>query len=256
MKKIIYILIISLLVTNLSKAQVSGYMGKKFIFMYDIHTRPSFSMPNVNGKDGLTSFNLKHTFGLEFVTGEHSSIGVSFSLFKTMFNFDDLDYGYGYSTTGSDMIPKPNGVGSMSVKGYSFYYKRFIKGNIAPLGSYLKFSLDYYSWDNNYMWSQNNYTNFPDVMTKISTTPDNSSNSTFGLSLNVGNQRIYFDHLVLNSSVQVGILFAGGGGIFNTVKPGFNSYGNYNDAVKYASASRLFSYNLWSINIGIGYLLF
>jgi hypothetical protein len=256
MKKIIIILfILSSTVLN-SRAQISGYMGKRMLFMFDLHTRPSFSEPNVNGNNGITSLNTKQSLALEYVTGEHNSIGIAYSFYNTMFDFKEIQVsiadvaGFGNSTF------IPIGLGSMSVKNYSIYFKFFKGGNLAPLGTYLKLQFDYFAWDNTYNWKQN-LGDDPAQNASIQKWLDNSSYESYGINMTFGNQLIYFDHLVVNYALQFGYLFNGGRtAIFGDIDPSDSVYPAHSDALKYASSARVFSHNLWSINLGIGYLLF
>ena len=256
MRKIIIILAVILSSSLVSNAQVSGYMGKKFMFMYDLHTRPSFALPNANGNSGFTSFNAKHSFSVEYVTAEHTSMGVSYSFFNTMFDFNELQVLFEGASSQFSPTFHPEGLGSMSVKNYSVYLKLFSGSNIAPLGTYMKLQFDYFAWDSKYDWTQNG-TNDPEIASFAKSVPQDASNSSFGLSINFGNQLVYFDHLVLNTSLQFGFLFNGGfTAAFGSSDPGLSNFPTNIEATKYATSARIFSQNLWNINVGIGYLIF
>jgi len=243
MKRIIYILVISLMISSYCEAQVSGYMGKRWLFMYDINARPTFSNPNQNGNTGFTSLNVKNTFGLEFVAGRHLQMGVSYSYFNTCFDFDGLSI----FTSPDNMLStySPTAIGNISVKGVSYFMKFFYSDNLAPLGTYTKIQLDHYSWD----WSFSDVNNPPPSGFVTS-----GSKSSYGLSLCVGNQRIFYDRIILNVSLQTGYLFSGYN--HSDLEDQYSINGNSDRFMELITSNRVFVHYLWSFNVGIGVLIF
>ena len=243
MKRIIYTIIISLMISSYCEAQVSGYMGKRWLFMYDINARPTFSNPNENGNKGFTSLNVKNTVGVEFVAGRHLQMGVSYSFFNTCFDFDGL-----YIYTSPDNMNStysPTAIGNISVKGVSYFMKFFYSDNLAPLGTYTKIQLDHYSWD----WSFSDANNPPPANFVTS-----SSKSSYGLSLSVGNQRIFYDRVILNVSLQAGYLFSGYN--HSDLDDPYSINGDSGKFMDLITSNRVFVHYLWSFNVGVGVLIF
>ncbi len=241
MRKKGYILIISILLFQFAHAQVSGYMGKKWLLIYDFHTFPCFTYPNQNGKTGYQYLNLKHTFSLEYALARHLAVGTGVSLFKTDYNFTDISYFYSndnsvyYNYT-------PSNIGSMNVTAYDFYLKIFLHKNLAPLGSYIKLQADYYNTN----WSMD--VSKGGGKPPLTPFPSTGSSKSTGVSVSFGRQYIYWDHLVLNSSFQIGFVFKG-----SSTKAQYTTPAEFMNVV---TTSRLFYHDLFNLNIGIGYLIF
>src|ERR1700744_4722440 len=91
MKKIIFLLVAALFFTNMLKAQVPGFDGKKFSFYYN----GSFSLRSSNPgyiSDFATynfnevGLNYRHNFDADYVVTRDLALGVGFKLLRTAIN--------------------------------------------------------------------------------------------------------------------------------------------------------------------------
>lgn len=247
---------------QVSLAQPSGYMGKRFMVIYEPGMAPTFFNPNKNNKLWRPSFN--HALAVEYVVARSASIGIQTEIHQTGANIsgaglkpsyynslEQSNYNYG-SPTGEKAFMK------LSSTNYQFFYKRYKNNNVAPLGTYFKFGVfiersksrgldvrdaNAYSSNNNssgnYYSSNNDYIVLPTINQK--------SFVNGGLFFTWGRENIFYDKLIVNYGVRLGYTF----GTLLLIEDVANS-----NRVAYDVRKRMTAYNLLNFNLGIGYLIF
>ena len=89
MRSIKTILAVAMIMISImtADAQAPGYLGKRFIVNYDIYTLPALRNYNENGEKGISAFNIRHVFSIDWVTSISQSVGLSFHYTKSQFDF-------------------------------------------------------------------------------------------------------------------------------------------------------------------------
>ncbi|MCF8258148.1 MAG: hypothetical protein K9J06_11370 [Flavobacteriales bacterium] len=226
-------------------AQAPGYMGKRLLITGEASFFNALFNPDHNMNSGLSKFgfNIRSTFDLDYVVARNGSIGLTFDLI-----FSGMEYEWAASKFESHLVPDI-GVsfthGQIRGYGYGVNYKVFrnpAKGGIAPIGGYTKFDvmlldLRVRPYDREAGLSHGHEEQFFSPM----------------LSITVGQQRIFFNTLVLRTGVQLGIVPGGIVPYFERMDGNIDKPTQRDDLRAHAEA-RLFSYYLLNFNVGVGFL--
>jgi|GEM_PF-5461472 len=255
-KHIVLSLLLALATYTFTNAQThSGFMGKHFILHYDYTTSPSFTNPTkestsedyFDSRPSLKGFNHLHNIDAEWMINKGYSTGI---LFHIMNSYSAVNKSYSYYENETVSIYSEessyteteayNEKFITSIKAYSIGLTGtiFLK-NINPIGGYLKFEIFRTNYkvaiDEDHRFSNENTEPFVD---------DNYH--TYGVTMQLGKQKIFFDRVSVRYGIQVGHVFK---------SIGFLDYTKA-DLIYYTSNQRLRALYDFNINLGVGYLIF
>jgi hypothetical protein len=234
-----------ILVPLVGMAQAPGYMGKRLLLTGEVSFFNALFSPDHNMASGLQRFgmNVRSTIDLDYVVARNGSIGLTFDLIFTGMEFD----------WASDRFDRPlvpgigEGYAHGQVRGYGYgiNYKVFrnpAKGGIAPLGGYTKFDLMLLDLR---VRPYDRVSGMAHGFTRQFVTPMVSA--TFG------QQRVFFNALVVRTGVQVGFV---PGGIVPYFELLDGNLGNTEqaDELRGRLHARMFTYYLLNFNVGVGFL--
>lgn len=116
-------------------AQVSGYMGKRIAIDANFHSMASPLAALAVEEPGIR-FRYKWNGQVEYVLNNFNSIGIHSDLFSNAKHYDNIQNAYDQSET-------INSSYSLKVNGFGFNYKKYIRGAMAPTGSFMHFYATY-----------------------------------------------------------------------------------------------------------------
>ncbi len=239
------IIALLMLLSALAWAQAPGYMGKRLLVTGEASFFNALFNPDHNMNSGLNKFgfNIRGTIDLDYVVARNGSVGLTFDVI-----FSGLEYAWGDDQWEKPLVPRIGDDfqhGQIRGYGYGINYKVFrnpSKGGIAPIGGYTKFDV---------------------MLLDLRVRPFNKATGqlhahqeqffTPMLSVTLGRQRIFFEHLILRTGVQVGIVPTGIVPYFERMD-GDIEKGNQRDDLQAYTEARLFSYYLLNFNVGVGFL--
>lgn len=220
----ITVLLLLLIFINITKAQVSGYMGKRLTAKFDTYT--NIYIP-FEGNTPDNPFSTRKSAGLEYIVGRNVSVGASYI------------FGEGYFSSMGEL-------GRMVNNGISLGTSIYSDEALSPVGNYLRYEILYYKTDYR-IWASEFYEVIPQA-TKTRKTGDISS---FVMSFTWGQSTILFDRLNLSYGLQFGYRFG-------TIISGILDDDEYSFKDESIQDIRIrnFYHNLWGVHIGVGYLIF
>jgi len=238
--------IILLLVAEFAFGQAPGYLGRKLLITTEVSFFNAFFNPNHNFNEGIRkfSFNLRSTTDIDYVVARNGTIGATFDVFATGMAFK-------WNSDQFDELLIPNidrnfQHSRITGYGYGINYKVFrnpSRGGIAPIGSYLKVDIM-----------------LLDVRLRpynlTTETADSYSDRFFtpAFSFTLGQQRIFWDFLILRTGIQLGFVPMGISPYLQYVGEGIER-GTQKQELRANAESRLLTYYLLNINFGVGFLL-
>lgn len=258
-------LVIFLFLAGTAYCQSPGYLGRKFSVNYDFYFINAMSNPNTGGNTGFFSFTTAHCIAPEYVVGRRVALGLSARYSQTGYFYkSDLEYdgpvalnSYYRNYTLQACNRKTTGgtlSGTMKVITAGFYPKLYLKGAIAPLGSYFKPEVvvnfttveaaspkkveDYLNHDHYY---NSEKVPSPDIK-------NFSPYISLGVGMEFGESRILFNRLILDYGLRMGLTF----GSFMMTNQALTE-SNYFEVV---SGRRLFQASLLNLKVGVGLLAF
>lgn len=257
------ILIIIILFGFGVNAQNPGYLGKHVSLQYGYYISNAISNPNYNGNKGLLAFNNQHNLGLEITVSKKLSLGIRGGYGRTGFdynakieisnyNYYDDYYNYYYYY---DCKFALNQKGKINFYSIGIYPKIFLRGNISPLGAYIKpeFYMTFMDVNPNDpdllpIFNNDNYMDFKADF------PPSPTYGAFAMSIELGVNKIYFNRFFLDFGVKLSLttLRYNDEAASNTINYTIPE-ANY---LKIASQDRIFFHNLLGIKAGTGILLF
>lgn len=139
-------------ITGLSFAQTTGYMGKRLLLNYGIHTSPAIFGSNAGNESiigdggsaetGSLAFNLIHEGSLEFALSSKWMMCFSGRYYKTTFdNHTAFRNNYYYNGGNQMYFPNKTPEGYYNIQGltYTLYFKYYGSRYVAPWGRYIMF---------------------------------------------------------------------------------------------------------------------
>ncbi|MBP9150800.1 MAG: hypothetical protein KBF73_00810 [Flavobacteriales bacterium] len=237
---------ILVLLAELSFGQAPGYMDRKLLITSEVSFFNALFNPNHNFNEGIRkfSFNLRSTTDIDYVVARNGTIGVTFDVFSTSMK-------YHWNSDQYDQLLIPNidrqfEHSRITGYGYGINYKVFrnpSRGGIAPIGSYIKFDvmlLDVHLRPYN-----------------LTTETAHSYSDRFftpAFSFTLGQQRIFWDFLILRTGVQLGFVPMGISPYLQDMGDGIVR-GTQQQELRAYAESRILTYYLLNINFGVGFLL-
>ena len=230
-------------------AQNPGYQGKKLSMNYSFYTINALRFPNEAGNTGLLAFNAIHYANLDMAVSKKRSIGVSFQYLHTCFRYDN-EYEIEYTSDwgGSEMTMQTHSHSLGRVESYNIgiYPRFFFRGNISPLGTYLKLELlgiNYKVYPGNPV---------PEDKPNGYQPPKFSHDVSYwniAFAFGIGQNRIFFNRMFLDYGLRFKIYPD------MLSERDVTAYTN-KDYLKKVPYARLASMELFNIKVGVGVLLF
>ena len=270
MKKYNLIFIFVALFAN-SFAQVSGYMGKRFVVGYS-----SYLMFGPKGPGPISAaprhlfsstINNTHCLNFDYAIKQRINVCLSVQYFKTGIAYDKGKEGFFVSESGTGEYCYPDRVAyrgnfgvpiQLSSVNIGLGYKLFHRGCIAPIGGYQKFEFlllfEKVKYDNKkfMMADPDNYNN-PDIPIAAYGLGEYNYRNV-ALTYTVGKQRVFFNCITVDYGLRMGITPAGiGAVVFDDLISGIDTIeGRY----RKDSRKRVFRHQLINFHLGIGFLAF
>ena len=261
-KTFLVVLIFTMTILS-ADAQAPGYLGKRFIVNYDIYTMPALSNPNANGNKGITSFNFRQAFSVDYVTSLSQSVGMSFHLTKSQFEFDrGFEYSYdnssGYQQT--EYLNYGDTKGELSAYAIGLHTNLYFKQFIAPLGTYFKPEILLFNIKTTFDQTSANKNMDKSLGHTLESYPllaNKESYTTVALGATIGTHYIFFNRLVFNVGFQLGYVF-GGKVMSKLMENDGSTINNLNEEnyISVSAKSRLMSQYFFNVNAGLGLLIF
>jgi hypothetical protein len=272
-KIFITITIISITALN-AGAQAPGYLGKRFIINYDLYTMLALRNPNENGNSGISSFNSRHVFSVDWVTGLSQSVGMSFHITKSQFDFDEkfdyyLNYNDGWGDPRQDVKTLNYGDSKGDITAYAvgIHTNLYLNQFIAPLGVYFKPELLFVIMNASFDINQVNKNLEKNTMTAnetINIYPKLANESPYysvALGATIGTHYIFLNRLIFDIGFQLGLMYAEN--MLSSLKPSSSSIdgsssSNVNETnyIKVSAQNRMMNQYFLNINAGLGILIF
>lgn len=234
-----------LLLGQMAWAQAPGYMGKRLLITGEASFLNALFSPNHAMQKGLSSFafNMRGTIDVDYVVARNGSIGLTFDLI-----FSGMEYEWNATRFATLLVPDISASfdhAQLRGYGYGINYKVFrnpARGGIAPIGGYVKFDA---------MLLDIRIRPY-DRKAGIAHTYEERIFTPM-VSITLGRQRIMFNHLVVRSGVQLGVVAAGIVPFFELLDGNLAHQDQRRDVSANAEA-RLFRYYLINFNVGIGFI--
>ena len=241
--KYIFALVYFLLTLAGAFAQVSGYMGKRVAVDVNFQSMASPLTALMEEEDGIR-FRYKWNGKIEYVLNNSNSIGLHTDFFSNSKRF--------YSENDPDYIPKQiESNYSLKTNAVGFHYKKYLRGSLAPTGSFLHLYTTYVSSNIQSQVSTTTYSYDYNTGQQIPTTDKQEHNapvSAVVAGIGVGKRIIITNRFTFNFGIDFGLpYFLDGELVFGDTTPGHDTW---NDARVYIKRN----YGL-SANVGFGILL-
>lgn len=260
MKKFLLIYTLFLFCTQSIKAQVPGYLGKRFAIGYAYTLSPLAYWSDIKTKDGqdlnIRSVNTRHNIELNWAVKERTFIAINYSYqnwgiltnlledgnISTFSSFID-------NTMQSDLGVSDFKFINASSNKFTFLYGK-TKG-IAPRGSYAAIGLSLESITPEVTDLNNQVVNLPTI-------------NNYGMVARIGKRRVYYDKLMLDVSANIEL----GAGVFSEVG-NYNKFDRNFEGIDYydvrstlkvedintKAKTQASYYSLLSLRVGLYYLL-
>ncbi len=258
-KIIVFILSITLVVSSVH-AQVSGYMGKRYLLTAEGLFSPAILNPNFNTNSGLTCFNFTKALSFDYVLNRKKMLGLTFQIYNTTFDANKgiLEYTYFDPENQSYCQVYEEGNGYAEIFGYNIgiNIKMFTSDWIAPLGRYVQFEAFYmnYTVSEVSKLSFGDINDFEDYYYYEMAQPDLDAKSFYKnilLTFSTGKERIIYNRIVLRRGFQTGFIFSGlPGEPFKVDRYTESTF------VKKMTRERLYCHFLINFRFGVGILLY
>jgi hypothetical protein len=217
MKKLILFFTVLISISAFAVPPIKGgYLGRRFIVAGEFAYSPNYySLQSV-----LTSFNPQYGANVQVVTGRYWQIGVNYCKFALgdVIEYEIANPGSKDKVTGT-------------VVGVTARKFRERKGGLAPIGKFVELGI--YNQRISYKYLENGYTSYSDELEV----------STLNVTLGLGVQEIFWDHVAANCGVRFG------GKVFNLESTTTNTSAYYAEEIV---KTRMTFHNAFTPFAGIG----
>jgi hypothetical protein len=263
MKKHIALFIISSMFLCETYTQNTGYMGKHFLLNAEANFSPAYFNSNSYGKSlvhnlDYSAFNFILSPSVEAIVWKKGTVGAGYNFFTSYYraNYqilldDEADIG-NVIYLNKYMFYDPTY--RIKSHGCHLFYKQYIGDTYAPLGHYLKFTVDVFF--NKHVFNDV----LPDTLIALGYANDSRFLKTpqksmlFGFKVEYGYDFLLFNRLKLLTGISLGTTF---GGYKAKLNDWLDSYGNDDiegiESVEYGK-SRLLNAYWFGLKVGIGIL--
>lgn len=232
---------------QLCLAQASGYMGRRLTLTAEASLMNALFNPNHNMNQGLDdySLNVRGTADFDYTVSRMISVGLTFDVLVTGLSFD-----WGSERYPQLLVPDiGNQFKHTRLRGYGYganvkFFRNPAKGAIAPVGTYTKLDVMLLALEASpySVATESQYKGFShDFLAAV-------------VSFSLGQQRVFFNHLILRSAVQVGIVPTGIEPYFRSVDENI-AEPEQAGQLEALAQRRLFSYYLFNVNVGVGFII-
>lgn len=262
-------LILFLFTAMITKAQVSGYMGKRFSIGYSNYFFIAGIGPTANASapSGEVGINTTHCVNLEYTTRSRTNFCLSLQKLTTgmtprVITKETYDGVSGYNTVTYEYEPKPYTSMQISSFNVGLGFKFFQSGTLAPIGKYKK--LELLILLNHLEYKKNGFTyydyNSPYGLKSAAIGTGDYQFNTFAISYTLGRSRVFLNRVVLDYGIRFGVVPAGLWAVLNE-DGDFFSESSYNTFIaeqhfKYDTNTRLFRYQMVNFHLGLSFLTF
>lgn len=253
-----------------SHAQVAGYMGKRFSINYTQDMSPALISPLSNTnieyiydlwEPKFAGINLTQGIGFDYIIKPRTSFCLSVHYLKTGLSYYDNFVTGGSGNTG--YWEYNDGGKPMQLRVYSLVggFKFFRQQHFAPFGRYRKLDFSVYLQQVSFKKE-----GFPP---KYYIQQTDYSFATFGVGYTFGKQRIFFDKLVVDWGIRLGVVPFGnleyfdeefGEGILGFValanKYRYVDHSDIRNQLRARADTRVLGAQRVNLHIGIGFLAF
>ena len=256
MKKIIkLVFLLTIIINSNITAQVSGYMGKRFLISWNTYSSPNFyALYSENGyydvakKTTKPSFlQLNNRIEASYIISRHIGLGLNVGLINTRSYFIEQRLDSSESNYSGDYQVNYF-QNSNKVSGYSigFTYKYYYSNWIAPLGKYFQIDIfrSYFKITDFY-----NKPNFSKVKNL------NLNLKSLGINFTFGKSRVYFDRIIISTGLQLGV--SDGLLYTNSSMQTIYDYDNEDIYLLRKNSRAWYAWStLFNFHLGIGFLAF
>ena len=214
-------------------SQVSGYMGKHLMVKFDTYTNLYIPI-DYSGNSEINYLPIRKYISTEYIIARNVTLG----------------FGYGFNNT---QFVSDGRIGQISNYGFGISSSVYSGGDgIAPVGSFLKYQLDYYM-SNFSIPKEVYFTNSLGQEQNIEVIKSGSINN-YVLGLVIGQSGVLWNRVYYNYGIQFGYRL---GALIDFVSEvDYTYYESDISSFKKDVRFRNFAHNLWGIQCGVGYLLF
>ncbi len=246
-------------------AQVPGYIGKRFSIGYSNYLFPSLFFPSAKTTEPFTlGLNTTHCINLNYVIKNRTSFCFEIQTNKTGLSIKEIQTYYALSSGNTllgnviyqtkDKLPM-----QMNSINFSIGFKFFNRGFIAPLGKYWK--LEFLLIASKVRYEKNSFYYGAITPDNLIVTPIGLgvyNYKSFAVAYTIGRQRIFKDVLIIDTGIRFGLVPEPIiEEVISSVFDGSsNAVWSMEDQVKSDVKFRLFTQQLISFHIGIGFLAF
>lgn len=247
MKKVIYLLLLTVAFCVQVNAQGYNYMGKHILFNANVTVSPSWINPNpmtphlanLSPKaQRYLGINYWVAPSIEAIVWEKGAVGAGYNFYKSPFKgklavpinsyYDNTYYYYDYYDF----------TGMITAHGFNVFYKQYVGHTVAPLGQYFKFNFDGFFY------------NYSEIVPNIA--PE-GKDMLFGFKVEYGYDFLVFDRLRLSVGASIGTTF-------NDFSLAFKQMVGENYSTDYTVSdyanSRMWMAYWFGIKLGVGFLAF
>ena len=240
MKKILTLSLLLMVLEFTSFAQ-PGYQGKRLSIFYSPNITPSWTNLNLNGQEKLSSFNVKHNLETNYVWTNKKEISLNLYSDKTGVHFSDY-------------------IGNVTSNGIDLKLRFYSYHSLAPLGTYYEIGIGTFNskinvinengLNDRYDGFYNDEGDFINYKLDIL-----DSYRYYKISYSHGAHRVVFDKLIIKAAFEVGYVIGNNDGTF--IEPPFQyDYTIDYDEPTYDPEERLWMKEIFSIKLGLGYLIY
>ena len=192
------------------KAQIPGYMGKRFTLSYNAYMAPNLGailgLNDVNREVKIPlRLNTKHIIEADYVIGRRVSAG-----FELGFMRHNVPYIYEVHSIVDPQYQSyrsTSQLGNVDLNGFAVginfkFYDLFSKNTLAPLGSYLVLNVQRLSYN---LTDELGAANKEFISDTVKAIPVTAKNSGFMFGIGFGTKRIYYNKVTLDFSLNSGI---------------------------------------------------
>jgi len=228
-------------------AQAPGYMGHRLTLTAEASLMNALMNPNHNMGQGLDTYslNVRGTADLDYTVSRTTSVGLTFDALVTGLSFD-----WGSERYDERIFPSiGNEFKHTRIRGYGYganvkFFRNPAKGAIAPVGTYTKIdalllTLQAIPYS---------------VLAKSEYNEGSHDFLAAVVSFTLGQQRVFFNYLILRSAIQVGIVPTGIWPYFGSLDENI-SEPDQRGQLEALTQKRLFSYYLFNVNVGVGLII-
>ena len=247
MKKVIYLLLITVAFCAQVNAQGYNYMGKHILFNANVTVSPSWLNPNpMTPHLANLSTHAQRYLGINYwvapsveaIVWEKGSVGAGYNFYKSPFKGNlavlvnsPYDYYYSY-------YDYYDFTGMITAHGFNVFYKQYVGHTVAPLGQYFKFNFDGFFY------------NYSEIVPSIA--PE-GKDMLFGFKVEYGYDFLVLDRLRFSIGASIGTTF-------NNFSLAFKQMVGENYSPDYTISdyanSRMWMAYWFGIKLGVGFLAF